>query len=91
MTYTLDILGDNMVQAVISISKHTNQILNIVKAKYDLKTKSDAIDVVTQLYEEEIMEPELRPEFVKKMLKLKKEKSTRYSSVQELRDEIEIA
>lgn len=87
----LNIHGDNMVQAVISISEHTNRILNIVKAKYDLKTKSDAIDVVTQLYEEEIMEPELRPEFVEKMLKLKKGKSTRYSSVQELRDEIENA
>jgi hypothetical protein len=38
-----------MVQATIKISEDSNQILNIVKAKYKLKDKSTAIDfIVTQ-------------------------------------------
>ena len=58
-----------MVQAIINIDEHTNQILNIVKAKFGLRDKSAAIEVVVDKYEESILEPRLRPEFVKKMQK----------------------
>ncbi|MBI2173073.1 MAG: DUF2683 family protein [Candidatus Aenigmarchaeota archaeon] len=34
-----------MVQAVVKLSEHTNRILNIVKAKYGLRDKSEAIEV----------------------------------------------
>ena len=64
-----------MVQAIINIDEKTNRILNILKAKYGLKDKSEAIDVMAQQYEEEILEPELRPEFIKKMKKRQKEKT----------------
>jgi len=64
-----------MVQAIINIDEKTNRILNILKAKYGLKDKSQAIDKMAQQYEEEILEPELRPEFIKKMKKIQKEKT----------------
>ncbi len=64
-----------MVQAIINIDEKTNRILNILKAKYGLKDKSQAIDVMAQQYEEKILEPELRPEFIKKMEKRQKEKT----------------
>ena len=64
-----------MVQAIINIDEKTNRILNILKAKYGLKDKSQAIDKMAQQYEEEILEPELRPEFIKKMKKRQKEKT----------------
>ena len=64
-----------MVQAIINIDERTNRILNILKAKYGLKDKSEAIDVMAQQYEEDILEPELRPEFIKKMKKRQKEKT----------------
>jgi len=66
-----------MVQAIINIDEKTNRILNILKAKYGLKDKSEAIDVMAQQYEEEILEPELRPEFIKKMKKRQKEKTVK--------------
>jgi len=56
-----------MVCAIINIPEHANRILNIVKAKYGLKDKSEAINLVTQIYEEEVLEPELRPEYAKKL------------------------
>ena len=61
-----------MVQAMIDINEKTNRVLNIVKAKYGLKDKSEAIDVVVSEYEENFLEPELRPEYKEKLLKILK-------------------
>ena len=74
-----------MVQAIISIDERTNRILNILKAKYGLKDKSQAIDLMAQHYEQEILEPELRPEYVAKLKKIRKGKYTKFDSIEELR------
>ncbi len=72
-----------MVKAIIDIDKHTNQVLNIVKAQYDLKDKSEAIEKVVDIFEEEVMEPELRPEYIEKIKKIRKEKSIKVKSFKE--------
>lgn len=72
-----------MVKAIIDIDKHTNQVLNIVKAQYDLKDKSEAIEKVVDIYEEEVMEPELRPDYIEKIRKIRKEKSIKVKSFEE--------
>lgn len=59
---------------MINIKAHVNQVLNIVKAKYDLKDKSEAITFVVQEYEEFFLEPELRPEYINKLKKIAKGK-----------------
>ena len=64
-----------MVQAIINIDEKTNRILNILKAKYGLKDKSQAIDLMAHQYEKELLEPELRPEYIEKMKKRQKEKT----------------
>ncbi len=66
-----------MVQALIKISENTNRVLNIVKAKYDLHDKSEAVEFVINRYIEYEEEPELRSEFIEKMKRMKKEKSIR--------------
>ena len=58
-----------MVQAMINISNEANQILNIVKAKHNLRDKSKAIEKVILEYGTELLEPELKPEFIEKMKK----------------------
>jgi hypothetical protein len=63
-----------MVQAKINISQRSNQLLNIVKAKYNLKDKSAAIDLVLSQYEEKILEPAFSPEYIDKLEKIKKGK-----------------
>ncbi|MFH1294770.1 MAG: DUF2683 family protein [Candidatus Aenigmatarchaeota archaeon] len=63
-----------MVKAMIDIDEHANRVLNVVKAKYDLPSKSEAINVMALQFEEELLEPELRPEFIEKMEKARKEK-----------------
>ena len=64
-----------MVQAIINIDNHANRILNIIKAKFGLKDKSQAIEMMAIQYEEEILEPELRPEYVEKIKKIMKQKA----------------
>jgi len=66
-----------MVKAQIDVDKHTNRILNVVKAKYDLRDKSEAIEVMAEEYEENVLEPELRPEFIEELKKAQKEKAVR--------------
>jgi hypothetical protein len=63
-----------MVQAMINIKNHTNRVLNVVKAKYGLKDKSEAINVVVSEYEQGFLEPELRPEYKIKLQKIVKGK-----------------
>ena len=63
-----------MVQAVINIEENTNRVLNIVKAKFGLKDKSQAINLVVHEYEESFLEPELRPEYKNKLAKIMKSK-----------------
>ena len=74
-----------MEQAVIHIKERTNRILNIVKAKYGFKDKSQAIEHVIERYESAFLEPELRPEYIEKLEKIRKGKYTRFKSIEELR------
>ncbi len=66
-----------MVQALVELDESTNRVLNVVKAKYALKDKSEAIKLVVAEYIELEEEPELRPEFCQKMKEIGKQKSIR--------------
>lgn len=64
-----------MVQALINLNDNTNRVLNIIKAKYDLHDKGEAVEFIVNKYVEYENEPELKPEFIEKMKKIRKEKS----------------
>ncbi len=66
-----------MVQALVKLDDNTNRVLNIVKAKFGFKDKGEAIKFVVSEYVEYENEPELRPEFVKKIQEIQKQKSIR--------------
>ncbi|MEK6835548.1 MAG: DUF2683 family protein [Nanoarchaeota archaeon] len=72
-----------MVQALVKINDNTNRALNVVKAKYGLRDKGEAIEFVVTKYIEE--EPELRPEFIEKIRKTEHQTGVRFKSVDELR------
>ena len=80
-----------MVKAIIDIDDRTNSVLNMVKAKYGLRDKSKAIEMMALQYEREILELELRPEYVEKIKNIQKGQFTSYSSVADLRKELENA
>lgn len=80
-----------MAQAVITLGEYEDRILMIVKGKFGFKNKSDAINFVIDKFEEEFIEPELKPEYVEELRKIKKQKGIRFKSIEELRKEIENA
>ena len=59
---------------MINITAKANRILNIVKAKHGLRTKSEAINVMAREYEVQNLELELRPEYKRKLEKIIKGK-----------------
>ena len=79
-----------MVQAIINIEDQTNRVLNIVKAKFGLRDKSEAIDRMAQQYEEAILEPELRPQYIEKAKKIMKQKKVRVGTVENLRKRLSL-
>lgn len=60
---------------MVQISDKANKILNIVKAKYALKDKSQAINKMAEEFCEVLLEPQLRPEYVKKLRKIEEEET----------------
>ncbi len=62
-----------MVKALITLDENTNRVLNIVKATYDLKDKSEAIRFVVSRYTKLEKEPVIRPEVVREILAAEKE------------------
>jgi len=77
------------VNALIQIDENTNRVLNVVKAKYDLKDKGAAVEFIVDRYIEDEDEPELKPEFIEKMRKIEKQKGIRFKNIAELRKHIE--
>ena len=78
-----------MTQAVIDLNENDDRVVNIVKGKFGLKNKSEAMSVIINGYEQEILEPELRPEFIEEMRKIEKEKPIAFKNIKELRALIE--
>ena len=74
-----------MVQSIIDLGENEDRILNIVKAQYRLKNKSQAIALITKIYSESFLEPELNPKYLEKLEKIRKGKYIQFNSVDELR------
>lgn len=63
-----------MTQALIQLSNDSNRVLNLVKAKYDLKDKSEAVEIVIKHFVECEGEPSFQEEFIKRVEKAEKGK-----------------
>ncbi len=73
-----------MPKAVVELSDHANRIVNVVKARDGLKGKSEAIERIVEEYEEKILDPAFRPEFVEEILRRSKGVGRKVRSVDEI-------
>ena len=79
-----------MKQTLVKLTEHQDRVVQVVKGKFGLKNKNEAIQLIVDAYEEEHVEPELRPEFVAKIQDIEKEwKFKRYDSMEDFWSEIE--
>lgn len=74
-----------MVKAIITISGQANRVLNIIKAEYGLRDKSQAIEKMTKEYEEMVFEPKVKPSYLKKLKKIQKEPLIHVGSLKDFR------
>ena len=70
---------------LVELKERQDRVLNIVKAKFGLKNKSEAVALVVSQYENSFLEPELKPEYLKKLATIRKGKYIKFNSVDELR------
>jgi len=80
--------NNKTIKALIKLNEEEDHILNIVKAKYRLRNKNDALKLVIKEYENSL-EPELRPEYIKKLKRIQKQKGIPFKNIEELRKIIE--
>ena len=77
-----------MVQAIINLGEREDRLLTIVRGKFGLKNKSEAVNFVIDQYGDELLEPQLRPEYREELLKIDKGKFKKFTSIDDLRKEI---
>ncbi len=74
-----------MVKAIVTINDEANRVLNIIKAEYGLKDKSQAINKLAKEYEELVFEPKIKDSYLKKLKKISKEKTTYIGSLEDFK------
>lgn len=78
-----------MVSARIEIDDYTNRVLNIIKAKFGLKDKSEAIKKFIELYGDEIMERDANEEYIKKVIEITNNHLKKYKNKKMSFDELD--
>ena len=53
-----------MVQAYVDLDDLSNRAVNVVKARFGLRDKSEALNALIHEYVDELLEPEFKPAFV---------------------------
>jgi hypothetical protein len=74
-----------MVKAIIDISDNANRILNVIKASYGLKDKSQAIDAMAEEYEDLVFEPRIKASYIARLKKIEKERTTKVGTLKDFR------
>jgi hypothetical protein len=68
----------NMVSARVELNDYANKVLGIIKIKYGLRDKSEALNKFIELYGHDVMEREATDEYVKKIIEASKNHSKKY-------------
>lgn len=61
-------MEQKLISARVELDSYTNKVLAMLKAKYGLKDKSEAINKFAELYGEDIVEKEAKEEYIKEMI-----------------------
>jgi len=67
-----------MVYARITLNDYANKVLNVIKAKFDLRDKSEALNKFIDLFGDEVVEKDAKDEYVKKILEIEKRHLQKY-------------
>lgn len=71
---------EKMISARVELDDYSNRVLGIIKIKFGLKDKSEALNKFIELYGEEIMEKGASEEYIKKIIDVTKKHFEKYSN-----------
>ncbi|MBI3022489.1 MAG: DUF2683 family protein [Thaumarchaeota archaeon] len=74
-----------MVKAIVEIDEEANKVINILKAQYGLKDKSQAINEMAKQYKELVLESGVSPEYLSKLKKMQVEPIIRIGTAKDFR------
>jgi hypothetical protein len=72
-----------MVQTLLNLTSREDMVVNVIKGKFGLKNKNAAIRLIINKYEEELLEPRLRPEYAEKLRTAMSQKGVRFKSMED--------
>jgi len=74
-----------MVKAIVEIDKEANEVINVLKAQYGLRDKSQAINEMAKQYKALVLDSRVRPEYLKELERIRREPIIRVGSVTDFR------
>jgi len=73
-------MENKLISARVEINEYANKVLAIIKAKFSLKDKSEAINKFIELYGEEVAEKQANDEYVKKIIDITNDHIKKYKN-----------
>lgn len=67
-----------MISARVELDAYSNKVLNMVKVKFDLHDKSEALNRFVHMFGDEIIEREVSDEYVKKIIDIDEKHLKKY-------------
>jgi len=64
----------------LKVNDYTSRVLGVIKEKYGLRDKAEALDRFTKLYGEDFVEEEVREEYIKKLLEISERDIKKYGN-----------
>ena len=81
-------MAQNFISARVELEEYSNKVLSVIKAKYGLNDKSEAINKLIELCGENFVEKQANDDHVKKVISIANSHSKKYGnrkmSLQEL-------
>ena len=71
---------EKMISARVELNDYTNKVLGIIKIKFGLRHKSEALNKFIELYGEEVMEKEASEEYIKSVIEIVKKHLEKYGN-----------
>jgi hypothetical protein len=69
-----------MVSAQLNLDDYANRVLMVIKAKFGLKNKSEALNKFAEMYGDDVVEKEANDEYVKKVLWIEERHLKKYGN-----------
>lgn len=73
-------MEDQTISARVELGEYANKVLGIIKIKYGLKDKSEALNKFIEIYGDDILEREATEEYAKKVVAISNSHFKKYGS-----------